>query len=464
MAAAAPLGRALEEATCSICLECLTEPVTVDCGHNFCRPCLARYSERRQPDSGTELPCPECRAPFSTFKPNRQLANILESIKQLRLEPGQAQLEHPCDAPAEKLQLFCKEAGRTIRLVPVEEVAQSYKEKLQGALGPLRKQLEQALALASEEEKMIREWQDQVEQQRQAILREFKTLHELLSEEEQLLLGNLAAEEEAAVQRLQANITQLQEQSATLLNLIAEMEEASRQPAAEMLKAARSTLIRSERVKLQPPETVSPSLKNVYKICLDMRKMLKRFSLDVTLDPDTAHPNLVLSRDRKSVRRKTKRQNLPNNPERFDPCVFVLGAEGFTGGRHYWEVEVGDKTAWELGVCRESVHRKRQDHLMPTNGYWTVCLREGEYTARTFPPTHLHVGFKPSRVGIFLDYNVGKVSFYNVTDRSHLFTFMDSFLGIVRPFFSPCAEAGGKNAAPLTICPDPAWARGSLSP
>ncbi|XP_075769728.1 butyrophilin subfamily 1 member A1-like isoform X4 [Pelodiscus sinensis] len=187
-------------------------------------------------------------------------------------------------------------------------------------------------------------------------------------------------------------------------------------------------------------------------------------AVDVTLDPDTAHPELVLSEDRKSVRLGDTRQDLTYTPERFDYCPIVLGAEGFAGGRRYWEVEVGDKTQWYLGVCRESVSRKGQVTLSPGDGYWVMWLRDGEYKARTSPPTLLSVSARPSRVGVFLDYEAGEVSFYNVTDGSHLFTFTDTFSGTLRPFFCPGRNAGGTNAAPLTICPVLAQAGGDPSP
>ncbi|KAM9120213.1 butyrophilin subfamily 1 member A1-like isoform 2-T2 [Pangshura tecta] len=184
-----------------------------------------------------------------------------------------------------------------------------------------------------------------------------------------------------------------------------------------------------------------------------LKSEMKRQKVDVTLDPDTANPWLVLSEDRKHVRCGDTRQDLPDNPERFDKYPIVLGAEGFTGGRCYWEVEVGDKTEWELGVCRESVSRKGWVTYTPGIGYWAVWLRKGEYKALT-SRTPLPVSIRPSRVGIFLDYEAGEVSFYNVTDRSHLFTFTDTFSGMLRPYFS----AGGKNSAPLIICPVPAQA------
>uniref|UniRef100_A0A452IBC7 B30.2/SPRY domain-containing protein n=1 Tax=Gopherus agassizii TaxID=38772 RepID=A0A452IBC7_9SAUR len=183
--------------------------------------------------------------------------------------------------------------------------------------------------------------------------------------------------------------------------------------------------------------------------------------LDVTLDPDTAHPNLILSEDRKCVRRGDTHQGLPNNPERFDYSACVLGAQRFMGGRRYWEVEVGDKTRWALGVCRESLNRRGQVTLTPEDGYWTVRLRSGEYRALTFPSVPLPVSFRPSPVGIFLDYEGGEVSFYNVTDRSHLFAFTDTFSRTLHPYFHPGLSAGGKNAAPLIICPVPDQAGGN---
>ncbi|KAM9119972.1 butyrophilin subfamily 1 member A1-like isoform 13-T14 [Pangshura tecta] len=190
----------------------------------------------------------------------------------------------------------------------------------------------------------------------------------------------------------------------------------------------------------------------------------RQYAVDVTLDPDTANPWLVLSEDRKHVRDGDTRQDLPDNPERFDPCPCVLGAEGFAGGRRYWEVEVGDKTRWELGVCRESVSRKGEVRLSPEDGYWAVWLWDGGYKAGTSPPTPLPVSVRPGRVGIFLDYEAGEVSFYNVTDGSHLFTLTGTFSGTLRPYFCPGLNTGGTNAAPLKICPVPAQAGGNLGP
>ncbi len=177
--------------------------------------------------------------------------------------------------------------------------------------------------------------------------------------------------------------------------------------------------------------------------------------MDVTLDPDTAHPNLNLSDDGKQVRHGDITQKLPDTPERFDPCVCVLGKEGFSSGRCYFEVQVKGKTEWDLGVARESINRKRTIRLSPSDGYWTVCLRNGdEYRACAGPSVSLSLRVKPQRVGVFVDYEEGLVSFYDVESSSHIYSFTDqSFTEKLFPFFCPCSNYGGKNSIPLIITP-----------
>lgn len=161
----------------------------------------------------------------------------------------------------------------------------------------------------------------------------------------------------------------------------------------------------------------------------------------------------MLSEDRRRVKLGERKQPVPDGPQRFDFVVSVLGAEYFTAGCHYWEVFVGDKTKWALGVCSESVGRKGKVTATPANGHWLVRQSsEKKYEALTSPQTILRLKEPPRCVGVFLDYEAGVISFYNVTSRSHIFTFTHSFSGPLRPFFEPCLHDGGKNTAPLIIC------------
>ncbi|KAL1777104.1 Erythroid membrane-associated [Sigmodon hispidus] len=173
----------------------------------------------------------------------------------------------------------------------------------------------------------------------------------------------------------------------------------------------------------------------------------------VTLDHETAHPKLILSEDRRCVRLGDKKRPVPDNPQRFDFVVSVLGSESFTTGSHYWEVYVGEKTKWILGVCSESVTRKGKVIASPANGHWLLRQsRRNEYEALTSPQTLFRLKESPKCVGVFLEYEAGVISFYNVTNKSHIFTFTHSFSGPLRPFFEPCLHDEGKNTAPLIIC------------
>ncbi|CAM4638856.1 unnamed protein product [Leuciscus chuanchicus] len=162
------------------------------------------------------------------------------------------------------------------------------------------------------------------------------------------------------------------------------------------------------------------------KLTLTELKRIQQYAVDVTLDPDTAHPNLILSDDGKQVRCGDIIQKLPDKPERFDRYTIVLGKEGFSSGRFYFEVQVKGKTEWSLGVARESINRKGEITLSPSNGHWTVALRnENEYKALAGPPVSLCVRVKPQRVGVFVDYEDGLLSFYDVESSSHLYSFTD---------------------------------------
>ncbi|XP_067390173.1 E3 ubiquitin-protein ligase TRIM39-like [Emydura macquarii macquarii] len=480
MAAAGELaGSFQDEVTCSVCLEYFTEPVTIECGHNFCRACISQCWGESEPN----FPCPQCREPAQQrhLRPNRQLGNVVQLVKRLRLQAvPEPEGGRVCERHQEALKLFCQEdqtpicvicresrAHRAHTALPIEEAAQEYREQILSRLQRLREEREELQGLKSDWDKESERLLRQTEVERQLVVSEVEQLRQFLPEQERLLLARLGELDEEIRKRREENSTQLCEEISRLSALITELEGKCQQPAHEFLQGVRSAVSRGKEATSPHPVPKSPQLeKRIQDFAQEnnLQGAVTRFLVDVTLDPDAANPILVLSEDRKRVRCGETHQDLPDNPERFDTYPEVLGAEGFPGGRRYWEVEVGDKPDWMLGVCRESVSRKGKSSNSPENGYWTLRLRDGEYKALTSPWTRLPMSVRPSQVGIFLDYEAGEVSFYNVTDRSQLFTFTDTFSRTLRPYFYPGVRAGGKNAAPLIISPVPAQAGGNLCP
>ncbi|KAF5890724.1 E3 ubiquitin-protein ligase TRIM39-like isoform X1, partial [Clarias magur] len=152
---------------------------------------------------------------------------------------------------------------------------------------------------------------------------------------------------------------------------------------------------------------------------------------------DSAHPNLILSHDGKQVILGVKRQNLPDNPERFalHPCV--LGKDGISSRRFYYEVQVRGKY-WSLGVARESINRKGKITASPEDGLWCLWLRnENDYKALYSPLISLFLKQAPQKVGVFVDYEEGLISFYDVDAKSHIYFFTgQTFTEKSYPLFS----------------------------
>ncbi|XP_072311837.1 E3 ubiquitin-protein ligase TRIM21-like [Eucyclogobius newberryi] len=182
-------------------------------------------------------------------------------------------------------------------------------------------------------------------------------------------------------------------------------------------------------------------------------KRVQQFVVDVTLDPDTAQPWLVLSEDLKQVHHTDVKKELPDSSLRFDSCVSVLGKQSFSSGRFYFEVQVKGKTEWDLGVAQESINRKGVIYLGPENGFWCIVLtNKDEYKACTDCSVRLYLQRAPHKVGVFVDYGEGLVSFYDADSADLLFSFSGCcFREKLFPYFSPSLNFGGSNSAPLVL-------------
>ncbi|XP_017705747.1 PREDICTED: butyrophilin-like protein 9 isoform X4 [Rhinopithecus bieti] len=181
----------------------------------------------------------------------------------------------------------------------------------------------------------------------------------------------------------------------------------------------------------------------------------QKYAVDVTLDAASAHPSLEVSEDGKSVSsRRAPPGPALNDPQRFSEQTCALSLERFSAGRHYWEVHVGRRSRWFLGACLAAVPRAGPVRLSPATGYWVLGLWNGcEYFVLAPHRVALTLRVPPRRLGVFLDCEAGKLSFFNVSDGSHIFTFHDTFSDALCAYFRPRAHDGGERPDPLTICP-----------
>ncbi|XP_032319261.1 E3 ubiquitin-protein ligase TRIM38 [Camelus ferus] len=448
--ASCPATKMREEATCPICLHLMTEPVSINCGHSYCHSCIVRFLQnlcQMQPWLET-FSCPQCRMPFgmSSLRPNKQLGSLIEAIKEMDCEMS-------CENHGEKLHLFCEDEGQLICwrcergpqhkghvTALVEDACQGYKEQLQKAVTKLKQLEEECMNLKVFTANRITEWNEKIEIQRQKIQSDFENLQNFLHEEEKCYLWKLEKEKEQTLRRLRDNEANLEQKSHELKSHILELEKKSQGSAQKLLQNVKDTLSRSWAVKVETPEIPSLNLLtvcNVSELYFDVKKMLRNYQVSVTLDPDTAHDELILSEDRRQVTRGCPQENLAISSRRFRALPCILGCESFTSGRYYFEVDVGEGTGWDLGVCMENVQRDTDMVLTPQDGFWAIrlCRKKG-YIALTSPLTFLPLTEQPLVVGIFLDCEAGVISFYNMTTGSHIFTFPKaSFSDTLRPFF-----------------------------
>ncbi|XP_053235230.1 tripartite motif-containing protein 10-like isoform X2 [Podarcis raffonei] len=454
-----------EEATCPICLGYLTDPVTLDCGHNFCRDCIVKYFDTWEPMQVGDLECPVCKARMQrgNFRPNWQLANIVEKIKLL---PPNKEEKDLCKKHKEKLHLFCKEDEELVcwvcerspehkshTVVLKEEAAQEYKTLICDRLEHLKREREKILPYEANIGEESNSLLKLTETERQNTLERFKQLHQFLEKQEKHLLNEIEEMEKEITRRREEQLARLSDELSSLERSIREMEEKSQQPASELLQDIRRTLQRCERRGTSGnPLTFPLELKREISkfraanpfLYVGMEKIKDALlsgllqKANVTLDPDTAHPCLILSKDRKSVRRGSKCQVLSNYPERFSDMPCVLGREGFTAGRHFWEVTAESGISWAVGVARKSVERKGYFSLSPKGGIWAVGKWLDKYWAWTSPYNFpLSLSEEPKRIRVTLDYEEGYVSLSDADSGAELYTFSGtSFSGeTLLPFF-----------------------------
>ncbi|XP_076119156.1 zinc-binding protein A33-like [Alosa pseudoharengus] len=451
-----------EDFSCPVCTEIFRDPVLLSCSHSFCKVCLQQFWE-----SKGSRECPVCRRRSSKDYPpvNLHLKNLCESFLQERDQRASAGSEVLCSLHSEKLKLFCLEDKQPVCVVcrdskkhknhnfcPINEAALDIKEELKIKLEPLTKKLKifgEVKLICDQTAAHIKSQTQNTEKQ---IKEEFEKLHQFLRDEEAARIAALREEEEQKSQMMKKKIEKMRREISSLSDTTRAIEEQMGADDVTFLQNCKSTVERAQ-CTLQDPERVSGALINVakhlgnlkFKVWEKMQEIVQY--TPVTLDPNTAKPNLILSEDLTSVRCGDERQQLPDNPERFDEYLSVLGSEGFNSGTHCWDVEVGENTVWHVGVMTESLQRKGE--YLSRSGLWYVVYTGTAYGACAPPhaTTPLTVKQKLQRIRVQLDWDRGELSFSDPDNNTHIHTLTHTFSEKLFPYFNGCTKS------PMRILP-----------
>ncbi|KAM4629882.1 nuclear factor 7, brain-like [Polymixia lowei] len=428
-----------KDLTCPVCCDIFEDPVLLSCSHSFCKTCLQKWWGERQGE------CPLCRRRSSKIKPpdNLALKNLCESFLHERHLRAWAGSEVVCSLHGKKLKLFCLDDQQPVCLVcrdskkhtdhrfrPISEALLDYRKDLKNVLKPLEEKLQVFNDAKHNCDESVNYIKIQTQHTVRQIKEDFKKLHQFLGEEEEARIAALREEEEQKCQMMNGVIVGLSREISTLSDTIRTIEEELSADDISLLQHYKAALKKAQHT-LPDPQLVSGALIDVAKHLGNLTfrvwdKMRDIVSYNpVILDPNTVHPDLILSGDLTSMKWSGETQQLPNNPERFDTWIQVMGSEGFDSGTHSFDVEVGDNTNWILGMATESVQKKGDIE----GAYWRVAFYSRKYNAYSSTGLNmdLPVTQNPRRIRVNLDWDRGTLSYLDPDTNTYLHTFMHTF-------------------------------------
>ncbi|XP_038152664.1 nuclear factor 7, brain-like [Cyprinodon tularosa] len=368
-----------------------------------------------------------------------------------------------CSKHQEDPKLFCKDEQRAVcpvcefslhqshKVVPVEQAVSELKEQLKSDLKSLQDKRNKHKQVEKTYNDVIEHSKKQLLSTERQIRAEFNKLHQFLREEEESRLAALREEEEQKGKTISREMKRIQEQISSLSDSISAVEEDLQKDQVSFLSSYKATQSRARaQSSLSDPQLVSGALIDVAKHLGNLsfrvwEKMKDKVHFSpVILDPNTAYGRLQLSDDLTSVRYGDTDQKLPDNPERNTKYTSVFGSEGFSSGKHSWEVEVGDHPFWTVGLVKESVDRKGERCVSPKYGIWCLWLRDGKYN--NVVGQILKVKKSLQRIRVQLAYDRGEVSFYDPEDMSLIYTHRDTFTEKLFPFLAVEKSANAKTS------------------
>ncbi|XP_068577149.1 nuclear factor 7, brain-like [Cebidichthys violaceus] len=460
-----------EGLNCHVCSETFRDPVSLSCNHSFCSSCLQQFWKQAENKN-----CPICKRKSSNDIPgvNFPLKELADSFTERQktgsseTEKGEKKVEVVCSKHGEEPKLFCKDEERVVcsvcefslhqshKVVPIEQAVRDLKDQLRSDLESLQDKRDKHKQVEETYNEMIEHSKKQLLSTERQIRAEFNKLHQFLKEEEESRLAALREEEEQKGKTISREMKMIQEQISSLSDSISAVEEDLQKHNVSFLSSYKPTQTRARvQSSLSDPQLVSGALIDVAKHQGNLsfrvwEKMKDKVHFSpVILDPNTANRCLYLSDDLTSVRNGDTNQKLPDNPERNSNSANVLGSEGFSSGKHSWEVEVGDHPDWNVGLAKESVDKKGEIFASPEYGIWCLVNHSGKYidgSGRT-----VEVKKSLQRIRVQLDYDRGDVSFYNPEDMTHIYTYRDTFTEKLFPWFS-IGKSGDAKTADIKMC------------
>ncbi|XP_078542619.1 zinc finger protein RFP-like isoform X2 [Lissotriton helveticus] len=281
---------------------------------------------------------------------------------------------------------------------------------------------------------------NKVRAEKQKIATEVKELQQLLRDKEQTLNQRLEEMEKTITMEENANMDELSNRITSLSALITDLEKKceEEQPMG-LLKDVRSTLDRCKEVEFHGPQQMRKIREKEIMKNQKPEDEVKKYKVIVTLDPETAHPGLLLSKRGRRVKWAEREKPPTDSTKRFTSHPCVLGSEGFTSGRHYWEAKLllQEGGEWAVGVASESVDRKGGITGSPEGGIWAIGMeKSGQYWALNSPQTRLYPSRMPKKLGVYLDYEGGLLSLFNANSMEYLYTYPQApFTDRLFPFF-----------------------------
>ncbi|XP_039608989.1 tripartite motif-containing protein 16-like [Polypterus senegalus] len=464
MMAEAQLFVSQDEFTCSVCLDTLTDPVTILCGHNFCLKCLTDYWDQSQ-----VCRCPQCRHTFTLrpeLKRNNLLNEVIKKFKKRALNPppplppknyaGPGDVE--CDFctgkkfRAVKSCLTCMASYCPIHLKPhyegdawkghkLVDPDRNLKEKLcekhQKSLEIFCKTDEMCVCmicvvtghknhemveLGTERENKEMSVERDVEENEKS----YTDLIRCIEEADRKLTERIKEQEKREMEKSERNFSSrcILPADGDLLSFTVTTDFSS-----EDLRKELSGLKKSlEKISQCEIMTRTPSAHEAPVFALQppepqSRDDFLKYFCPLTLDINTAHRYLHLSEGNKKVTREWTESKYPIHPDRFDSWPQVLCREALTGTRCYWEVECSGDFI-DIGVAYKGLSRKElgwECGLGNNNKSWCLRCSHSKYSVHhNDKETVISAPYIP-RIGVYLDWPAGSLSFYSV---SHTMTLL----------------------------------------